>query len=186
MVRALKGLEKAISITIVDPIMGKDGWNFSTNQGGCTLDPIMNATHLRQVYFAAEPNYSARFTVPCLWDKKEKTIVNNESSEIMNMISSAFNSIAENPQIDLYPANLKKEIDDLDDGWMYNDIQNGVYKTGFATKQDVNCTKNLNILISSHTHLRRYMRNTVPHSLMELIVLRISCQTLPSCWVMYL
>ena len=81
-----------IGLSIVDYLMGKEGWHFSSAEQtkGCIPDTINNCTHVKQLYFIADPNYSARFTVPILWDKKEKTIVNNESSEIIRMFNSEF------------------------------------------------------------------------------------------------
>lgn len=102
-----------------------------------TSDPLFGVSHLRDLYFKAQPDYSARFTVPVIWDKKENTIVNNESSEIIRFFNTAFNEKlpADKAKLDLYPEDLKKEIDELND-WVYNDINNGVYKSGFASTQD--------------------------------------------------
>lgn len=102
-----------------------------------TSDPLFGVSHLRDLYFKAQPDYSARFTVPVVWDKKENTIVNNESSEIVRFFNTAFNGElpADKAKLDLYPEDLKKEIDELND-WVYNDINNGVYKSGFASTQD--------------------------------------------------
>lgn len=102
-----------------------------------TSDPLFGVSHLRDLYFKAQPDYSARFTVPVVWDKKENTIVNNESSEIIRFFNTAFNGElpADKAKLDLYPEDLKKEIDELND-WVYNDINNGVYKSGFASTQD--------------------------------------------------
>ena len=103
-----------------------------------TSDPLFGSSRLSDLYFRAQPDYNARYTVPIIWDKKENTIVNNESSEIIRDLNSGFNSILPDgpgKELDLYPAELRKEIDELND-WVYNDVNNGVYKTGFATKQD--------------------------------------------------
>lgn len=103
-----------------------------------TQDHLFGFGHLNEVYRKAEPNYDARFTVPTLWDTKEGTIVSNESSEIIRDLNSAFNSIlpdGEAKNLDLYPENLRREIDEIND-WIYNDINNGVYKTGFASTQE--------------------------------------------------
>lgn len=105
---------------------------------GATEDHLFGFHHLNQVYRKAEPNYDARFTVPTLWDKKEETIVSNESSEVIRDLNTAFNSIlpdGEGKDIDLYPENLRSEIDEINE-WVYNDINNGVYKTGFAATQE--------------------------------------------------
>jgi putative glutathione S-transferase len=105
---------------------------------GATEDHLFGFHHLNQVYRKAEPNYDARFTVPTLWDTKNNTIVSNESSEVIRDLNAAFNSIlpdGEKKNLDLYPENLRKEIDELNE-WVYNDINNGVYKTGFAATQE--------------------------------------------------
>jgi len=104
-----------------------------------TQDHINGFSYLSEVYRKAEPDYNARFTVPVLWDKKEETIVNNESSEIIRDLNTGFNDIlpdGEGKKLDLYPEELRAEIDELNE-WVYNDVNNGVYKTGFAAKQEV-------------------------------------------------
>ena len=127
--RALKGLESCISICTVDYLMGAKGWEFK--------DPEPHGfSHLSQIYFKANPEYSARFTVPVLWDSLKETIVNNESSEIIRMLNSSFNDFATYPNLDLYKVEFRSEIDDIND-WVYNKINNGVYKSGFATVQSV-------------------------------------------------
>ena len=131
--RKLKGLEDAISLSIVDPYMGANGWEFKDRDGG-TSDPIIDAKYLWQVYVAAMSDYSGRVTVPVLWDKKTNTVVSNESSEIIRMFNSAFEGIAK-PGPDFYPEALRKDIDEIND-LVYNNINNGVYKAGFATTQD--------------------------------------------------
>jgi putative glutathione S-transferase len=103
-----------------------------------TEDHLFGFDHLSQVYYKAEPGYDARFTVPTLWDTKNNTIVSNESSEIIRDLNTGFNSIlpdGDKKSIDLYPENLRKEIDEINE-WIYNDINNGVYKTGFAATQE--------------------------------------------------
>jgi len=137
--RKLKGLEDVISVTIVSPRMGADGWPFADvdNYPGAEADPIYASKHVRDLYLKADPNYQARFTVPILWDKKTHTIVNNESSEIIRILNSAFNQYApeEKASLDLYPADLRGEIDGLNT-WVYDSINNGVYRAGFAQKQE--------------------------------------------------
>jgi glutathionyl-hydroquinone reductase len=131
------------------------GWRFATKDenmpGENTVpDPLHgNYTHLRELYFAAEPNYEGRFTVPIIWDKKKQTIVNNESSEIIRMMYSAFDDLIDQKYRDvvLLPDHLKAKIDEVNE-WTYNDINNGVYKSGFATKQDA-YEKNVQQLFSS-------------------------------------
>ncbi|KAJ1916767.1 S-glutathionyl-(chloro)hydroquinone reductase [Mycoemilia scoparia] len=138
--RSIKGLKDVIGISVVDQFLGEGGWKFSDPKDcpGAIPDTVNDSKFLSELYFKAEPNYNARFTVPVLWDKKNKTIVNNESSEILRILNEGFNDIIEPEyqKIDLYPKNLRKEIDDINE-WIYNDINNGVYKSGFATDQKV-------------------------------------------------
>lgn len=137
-VRKLKGLEDAISVDVVDYHMGEKGWRFNPDCPGATEDTVNGSTYLREVYFLSDPDYSGRFTVPVLFDKRQKVIVNNESSEILRMLNSDFNAFCKLPEqaaIDLYPENLRGEVDALND-WIYPNINNGVYRTGFATKQE--------------------------------------------------
>ena len=130
--RKLKGLEDAISLSIVDPYMGKNGWEFHDRDGG-TVDHVNGAEFLWQVYVAAKSDYSGRVTVPVLWDKKSGTIVSNESAEIIRMLNTAFDAIA-TPAPDYYPAALRSGIDEINE-LVYHKINNGVYKSGFATTQ---------------------------------------------------
>lgn len=114
-------------------------WSEHNNQTfpGSTIDHLFKFDHLSEVYFKAEPGYNARYTVPVLWDKKAGTIVSNESSEIIRDLTSAFDEIlpeGEAKGIDLYPEHLRKEIDELNE-WVYDGINNGVYKCGFASTQ---------------------------------------------------
>ena len=132
--RALKGLEKAISLAIVDPIMDVDGWVFS-DRPGCIRDAVNGAACLHQIYTKVRPNFSGRVTVPTLWDRKTGTIVNNESSEIVRMFNSEFDAFAEKSLPDMYPRALRAEIDRWND-LIYRSVNNGVYRAGFATAQD--------------------------------------------------
>ena len=130
--RALKGLEGIISLSIVHWYMGENGWTFQIGDG--TAPDIVNgAEYLYQVYTAAKSDYSGRVTVPVIWDKKTKTIVSNESSEIIRMLNTAFDDIGAKPG-DYYPEALRLEIDGLNDR-IYDTVNNGVYKSGFATTQ---------------------------------------------------
>ncbi|KAF2068136.1 hypothetical protein CYY_010536 [Polysphondylium violaceum] len=133
-VRNLKGLQHVIGLTVVDWQLGNDGWKFS-ERDGCTLDPLFGFAGIKEYYFKTDPQYSGRFTVPVLWDKKTNTIVNNESSIIIRIFNSAFNDFAKNPELNLYPDHLAKEIDEIND-YIYPNINNGVYRTGFATTQE--------------------------------------------------
>ena len=131
--RKLKGLESIISVSVVDPFMGENGWAFS-NAPNCIPDPIHNADYLHQVYTAANPTYTGRVTVPVLWDKQANTIVNNESSEIIRMLNSAFDQWADT-SVDFYPADKREAIDEIN-AYVYDNVNNGVYRAGFATTQE--------------------------------------------------
>jgi len=128
--RALRGLEDAISVTVVDPKMGDDGWVFSRDEP----DPILGATMLREVYVRADKKYSGRVTVPILWDKRTGTIVNNESREIMRMLDTELEGCAQN-HTSLAPPELRETIDQVLDA-IYMPVNNGVYRAGFATTQE--------------------------------------------------
>jgi len=133
-VRALKGLTKAIDLTYVDSklVMGQ-GWNFHPDRP----DPIHGFHHVSEVY-GLDKNYNGRFTVPILFDKKTNTIVNNESSDIIQFLNSEFNAFCETPEqaaLDLYPSSLRSGIDEIND-FIYHSINNGVYKCGFAKSQE--------------------------------------------------
>ncbi len=132
--RRLKGLEDVISVDVVAPFLPETGWSFNTSESGATGDRLNNFDNLKQVYLAAAADFSGVVTVPVLWDKKEKTIVNNESAEIIRLFNSQFQGLAQKPELDLFPANLAAEIDALND-WIYKDINNGVYRCGFARTQ---------------------------------------------------
>ncbi|KAI7883730.1 hypothetical protein K492DRAFT_47285 [Lichtheimia hyalospora FSU 10163] len=137
-VRELKGLQPFITVSVVDYLLLDKGWKFSTPEEcpGAIPDNVNNAQYLKELYFKVDPEYSGRFTVPVLWDKKTGTIVNNESSEIIRMFNTAFNSLLpdEKKKINYYPESLQKDIDELND-WVYDTVNNGVYKSGFATTQ---------------------------------------------------
>jgi putative glutathione S-transferase len=126
-VRALKGLEDAISVSVVSPSPLEGGWVLNEEEEGCRT--------LAQLYQLAQPGYSGRCTVPVLWDSQTKAIVNNESAEIIVMLNSQFNEFANNPTLNLYPEELKEKID----GWnekIYHSVNNGVYRCGFAQTQE--------------------------------------------------
>lgn len=131
--RALKGLEEMISLSVVHWYMVDKGWTFETGDG-VIADSENNAKYMHQVYTAALPDYSGRVTVPVLWDKQTKTIVTNESSEIIRMFNSAFDGIGATKG-DYYPETMRAEIDRLNDR-IYDTVNNGVYKAGFATTQE--------------------------------------------------
>jgi putative glutathione S-transferase len=139
-VRNLKGLQDIISFSSVHWHMAEKGWRFATPDeklpGENTIpDPLHKEyTHLRDIYFEQNPDYEGRFTVPTLYDKKQKRIVSNESSEIIRMLYAEFDDLIadEYKKVDLFPKDLQKDIEEMND-WVYNDINNGVYKSGFAT-----------------------------------------------------
>lgn len=131
--RKLKKLEDAISLSIVDPFMGADGWTFS-EAPGCIPDTVNGTRFLHEIYTLAKPGYTGRVTVPVLWDKHRKTIVNNESAEIIRMLNSEFDAFGD-ASLDYYPDDLRAEIDALN-AVVYAKVNNGVYRCGFATKQE--------------------------------------------------
>jgi glutathionyl-hydroquinone reductase len=136
--RKLKKLESIISVSIVDPHMGEHGWAFSAPDSsltpGSTPDAVNGTRYLHEIYTMAKPDYSGRVTVPVLWDKQSRTIVNNESAEIIRMLNSAFNQWGDSG-VDFYPAALRDSIDALN-RVVYDTVNNGVYRCGFATKQE--------------------------------------------------
>ncbi len=131
--RRLKGLEDMIGLSVVHWLMKEDGWTFKDGPG-VIQDPIHNADFLREVYVAAKSDYTGRVTVPVLWDKQENTIVSNESAEIIRMFNDAFDEVGAKAG-DYYPPALREEIDAINNR-VYNTVNNGVYKAGFATSQD--------------------------------------------------
>ncbi|MGC1149004.1 glutathione S-transferase family protein [Pantoea agglomerans] len=128
--RKLKGLESLISVTVVEPQLGAQGWRFGRFPGA-QQDTLNNAQYLHEIYTRVAPDYTGRATVPVLWDKKTGTIVSNESADIVRMFNSGFGDLADN-RIDLYPAALRAEIDALNES-LYPRLNNGVYRAGFAT-----------------------------------------------------
>jgi glutathionyl-hydroquinone reductase len=130
--RALKGLESAIGLSVVNWLMAESGWTFEEGPG-VVPDRVNGARHLHEVYTKADPSFSGRVTVPVLWDKKRETIVNNESSEIIRMLNSAFDAAGATPG-DFYPRALRARIDALN-ARVYDTLNNGVYKAGFASTQ---------------------------------------------------
>ena len=129
--RKLKGLEEVISMTVVDPVRDDRGWRFTAEEP----DPINGFEFLEQAYLLTDPDFEGRVTVPVLWDRETNRAVNNESSEIIRMLNSEFDEFAGNSDLDLYPEVLRDEIDRLNDR-IYPEINNGVYRCGFATTQE--------------------------------------------------
>ena len=130
--RRLKKLESLISVSVVSPIMLEHGWTFDIDQGS-SGDPLHNAKYLHELYTRNQHDYSGRVTVPVLWDKKQQRIVNNESADIIRQFNYAFADLAEKTQ-DYYPESLQADIDAINDE-IYNKVNNGVYRCGFATTQ---------------------------------------------------
>ena len=133
--RSLKDLNDHISCSVVNPYMLENGWTFEESFPGTTSDHLFSKQYLYQIYLKADSNYSGRVTVPVLWDKKNQTIVSNESSEIIRMFNYSFNELTGN-NLDFYPEKFQKKINEIND-FTYHNINNGVYKVGFATKQSV-------------------------------------------------
>lgn len=132
--RAIKGLADHISVSVVHPHMLSDGWTFGTDFDGATGDTLFGFDFLREIYTKADPKISGRVTVPILWDKERGTIVSNESSEIIRMFNSAFDGITGNTD-DYWPEALRDKIEVVNER-VYDTVNNGVYKSGFATTQD--------------------------------------------------
>lgn len=132
-VRRLKQLDAVIGVSVVHPYMGEQGWTFDSYRGA-TGDPLNGSAYLHQLYTLTDPNYTGRVTVPLLWDRQRRTIVNNESAEILRILNSAFNRWG-NAELDLYPESLRAEID-LINAFVYERVNDGVYRAGFATTQE--------------------------------------------------
>jgi putative glutathione S-transferase len=130
--RKLKGLEDVISISVVEPALTNQGWRFG-DYPGADRDVLNGATYMHEIYTKADPHYTGRATVPVLWDKQKQTIVNNESADILRMLNSGFGDLA-SADFDFYPEALRSEIDELNE-YIYPRLNNGVYRTGFATTQ---------------------------------------------------
>ena len=131
--RSVKQLQSLISVSVVDPYMGAQGWQFFQDAG--QGDQVNDCQYLHQVYCLQQADYTGRVTVPVLWDKKLHCIVNNESADIIRLFNSQFDELTSN-RLDLYPKHLQQDIDALN-GFIYDNINNGVYKAGFASEQTV-------------------------------------------------
>jgi putative glutathione S-transferase len=131
--RTLKKLDDVISVSMAKPLYGKTGWEFGAGPGS-TSDSVNGKATLAEVYLVADPHYTGRVSVPVLWDKKRRTVVNNESSEIIRMLNAAFDAFTD-VHTDYYPAALRTEIDRINE-IVYPTVNNGVYRAGFATSQD--------------------------------------------------
>ncbi|AOR63789.1 glutathione S-transferase family protein [Pectobacterium wasabiae] len=133
LMRQLKGLDDHIAVSVVHPLMLDRGWTFGTDFEAATGDSLYQHEFLYQLYLHAKPGYSGRVTVPVLWDTEQHTIVSNESADIIRMLNSAFDGMGAAAG-DYYPEALRTQIDELN-GWIYDKVNNGVYKAGFATTQ---------------------------------------------------
>lgn len=122
-----------ITISVVNPYMREHGWTFNDDEG-VIQDPLFNAQYMHQIHTTADPEYTGRVTVPVLWDKQQNRFVSNESSEIIRMLNSAFDGVGAKPG-DYYPEALRVEIDSIN-AEVYDNVNNGVYKSGFATTQE--------------------------------------------------
>ncbi|MCL6408227.1 glutathione S-transferase family protein, partial [Dickeya dadantii] len=133
LMRQLKGLEDHIAVSVVHPLMLDHGWTFGTDFEAATGDSLYQHEFLYQLYLHAKPDYSGRVTVPVLWDTEQHTVVSNESADIIRMLNSAFDGVGAIAG-DYYPEALRTQIDELN-SWIYDKVNNGVYKAGFATTQ---------------------------------------------------
>jgi glutathionyl-hydroquinone reductase len=131
--RMLKGLEDVVSMSVLEPLYGPHGWRFGTSPG-TVPDSVNGASELAEIYLRADPRYTGRVSVPALWDKERRTIVNNESAEIIRMLNGAFGRFT-NVRTDYYPPALREEIDRVN-ALVYENVNNGVYRAGFATTQE--------------------------------------------------
>lgn len=132
LVRSLMGLEDVITMDVVDPYREDEGWQFTPEKDGCTTDRISDVDYLAEVYHRADERYDDRPTVPVLWDREHGTIVNNESIEVMRMLATAFET--RRAGVDLYPADRRQDVDRVV-GELYESVNNGVYRAGFADSQ---------------------------------------------------
>ena len=131
--RKLKGLEDMIDVSVVHPLMLENGWELRDDYPGATGDPLYGLDYMYQLYLKADPNYTGRVTVPTLWDKERETIVSNESADIIRMFNSAFDHLGATAG-NYYPEDLQAEIERINEP-IYHHVNNGVYKSGFATQQ---------------------------------------------------
>ena len=132
--RSLLGLEDAIGVSVVDPWRGEDGWQFSPEKDGCTPDRLHGSDYLRELYVAADPDATCRVTVPVLWDTAEETVVNNESREILRMLTTAFDDLGDDVSLLPDDPEARDRVDEVITE-IYEPVNNGVYRAGFATSQ---------------------------------------------------
>ncbi|QIZ45908.1 glutathione S-transferase family protein [Dickeya zeae] len=164
LMRKLKGLEQHIGVSVVHPLMLDQGWTFGTDFLHATGDTLYQHEFLYQLYLHAKADYSGRVTVPVLWDTQQHTIVSNESADIIRMLNSAFDGCGAVPG-DYYPLALRGQIDELNE-WIYHQVNNGVYKAGFATTQQA-YDESVGLVFSAlerlETHLGRQRYLTGEH-----------------------
>ena len=132
--RALKGLEEVITVDVVHPLLGDKGWALDPDFQGSTGDTVNGFEYLREAYLSSAADYDGGITVPVLWDRQTEGIVNNESAEILRMLDQEFGHLGTRSSLDLYPEALQSGIDEINE-WVYSDINNGVYRCGFARSQ---------------------------------------------------
>jgi glutathionyl-hydroquinone reductase len=154
--RKLKKLEEHISLSVVHPLMLENGWTFQEGED-VIQDNILGSQYMHQVYTTAQKDYTGRVTVPVLWDKKKKTIVNNESSQIIRIFNSAFNNLTGNED-DYYPKDIQDQINEINND-VYHNINNGVYKTGFATTKEA-YEETFDALFKSLDNIERILKLT--------------------------
>ena len=160
--RQLKSLDDVVQLALTDFDLTRKGWLFTGKNGSANRDPLYGFHSLSELYFKADAEFNGRFTVPVLWDKKLETIVNNESSEIIRMFYSEFDALLPSnlrepnrPGGGFYPIHLRPEIDAMND-WVYNTVNNGVYKVGFAANQEA-YNDNVYPLFSSLDRLEHHL-----------------------------
>ncbi|KAJ5186598.1 hypothetical protein N7449_011362, partial [Penicillium cf. viridicatum] len=167
-VRSLKGLESIIQLVVLDPELGPDGWFFSGRFGTAECDPLYGFKYLKDLYLKADPNYAGRFSVPLLWDKKNHTAVNNESSELMRMFYTAFDNLLP-PELQepnfpgggLYPNHFRKEIDEWN-ALINSNLNTGVYNVGLASSQD-EYTQSVDKLFGTLDQIEHRLQSSGPY-----------------------
>lgn len=164
-VRTLKGLESIIECVVLDPCLTPDGWYFSGEYGSAVADPLYGFTHLKELYLKADPGYVGNYTVPVLWDKKKETIVSNESGDIIRFMYEEFDELLVDEQEalrevnsaggGLYPEHLRAKIDEMNE-WVYETVNNGVYRCGFARSQEA-YNKSVYLLFASLDRIEEHL-----------------------------
>ncbi|KOS19529.1 Glutathione S-transferase omega-like 2 [Escovopsis weberi] len=173
-VRFLKGLEDVVDLYLLESYMGPEGWFFSGQNGSLPRDPLYGFTKLRDLYHKADPDFVGRYTVPVLWDKETGTLVNNESSEIIRMLTSEFDHLLpehlreENrPGGGIFPRHLRNKIDEVNK-WVYERVNNGVYNIGFSRDMEA-CNEGIKLLFGSLDRLEAMLGHGKPYLLGDTI-----------------